>query len=70
MSFVAIVGIPMFPFVTVAVAVWSGFNLWDARRELTWGAIALYVAAAVVAVASIGWLTTPLASELFVWLVD
>jgi hypothetical protein len=69
-AFVAVVGIPMFPFVTVAVAAWSGFNLWDARRELTWTAIALYVAAAAVAVASLGWLTTPLASELFVWLVD
>ena len=33
-SFVAIVGIPMFPFVTVGVAVWSVFNLWDARGEL------------------------------------
>jgi hypothetical protein len=69
-SFVAIVGIPMFPFVTVAVAAWAGFNLWDAHRELTWTQIALYVAAALVAVASLGWLTTPLASELFVWLVD
>lgn len=69
-SFVAIVGIPMFPFVTVAVATWSGFVLWDAHRELTWTAIALYIAAALVAVGSIGWLTTPLAGELFVWLVD
>ena len=69
-SFVAIVGIPMFPFVTVGVAVWSVFHLWDARGELPRRAVALYVAAAVVAVVSLAWLATPLAGELFVWLVD
>jgi hypothetical protein len=69
-AFIAIVGMPTAPFVTVAVAMWSGFSVWDAWRTLTKGQVVLYLAAIVVAVGSLVWLATPLASELIIWFLD
>ena len=69
-AFIALFGVPLAPFVATVVAMWSGFSIWDAWRTMPRSAIALYTAAAVVAVASIAWLATPLANDLLVWFFD
>ena len=66
-SFVAVVGVPTAPFVAGGVAMWSVFMAWTWRRTLTAGEIVLYAAAAVVWIATIAWLATPLANELLTW---
>ncbi|RYC07477.1 hypothetical protein [Nocardioides zhouii] len=70
LAFVALIGVPLAPFVATVVAMWSGLCIWDARSTMQRSAIALYAAAAVVAVASIAWLATPLANDLLVWFFD
>ena len=62
---------PLAPFVAAVGRDVVGHSASGTRgARMTRSAIALYAAAAVVAVASIAWLATPLASELFVWFVD
>jgi hypothetical protein len=69
-AFVIVVGVPTAPFVSGGVAMWSLFMVWAWWRTLTPQQVSLYVAAAAVAVGSLAWLTTPLASELIMWFLD
>lgn len=56
------------PYVAILVAGWAGFRVWTDR--LAPGRVVIWAAALVVSVATLGWLTTPLAGELIVWLLD
>ena len=69
-SFVAVVGVPTAPFVAGGVAMWSAFMAWTWRRTVSLRELVLYAAAAVVAIATIAWLATPLATELLAWFWD
>jgi len=69
-GFVTVVGVPTAPFVSGGVAMWSVFMVWTWRRTLTVREVVLYAAAAAVGIASIAWLATPLANELFMWFWD
>ena len=58
----------MAPFVSFAVASWCTYRLWTtrgARRGRVAVVLALFVAAATVV-----WFTTPLASDLMIWMID
>ena len=70
LTFVMVVGVPTVPFVSAGVALWSVFATWSWRRTLTPRQVALYAAAAGVAVASFAWPATPLGIELVVWFYD
>jgi hypothetical protein len=69
-GFVAVVGVPTAPFVSAGVAMYSSFAVWAWRRTLRPRQVALYTAAAVVGVATVAWLVTPLASTLLMWFWD
>ncbi|NYE36017.1 hypothetical protein F4692_001121 [Nocardioides cavernae] len=69
-TFGMLVGMPLAPFVSAGVAMWSGFSLWDARRTLPGTGVATYVLAVLLAIGSIAWLATPLATELVAWFLD
>ena len=69
-AFVTIVGMPTAPFLAAGAAMWSAFMAWTWRRTLAPPEVALYLSAALVALASIAWLATPLATELVTWFVD
>lgn len=69
-GFVAVVGIPTAPFVSVGVAMWSLLSLWAWGRKLTLREVVLYAAAAAVGIASVAWLATSLANELIMWFWD
>lgn len=69
-SVVAVLGIPLAPFVAAGIAAWSGHALWTGRRESTRREVALLVAAIVVAVGTVAWLATPLSNDLMVWFLD
>lgn len=69
-GFVAVVGIPTAPFVSVGVAMWSLLSLWAWGRKLTLREVVLYAAAAAVGIASVAWLATSLANELIMWFLD
>jgi hypothetical protein len=56
------------PFVSTVVAGWAGYRAWTDRRVPR--RVALWAAALVVSVGTLGWLTTPLAEELIVWFLD
>ena len=56
------------PFVATVVAGWAGYRVWTDR--LVPGRFVLWTAALVVSIATLGWLTTPLAEELLVWFLD
>jgi hypothetical protein len=49
---------------------YSVFSVWAWRPTLSLRQVALYAAAAVVGVATIAWLATPLASTLLMWFWD
>ncbi|WP_107771490.1 hypothetical protein [Nocardioides sediminis] len=69
-GFVAIVGIPTAPFVSIGVAMWSLLSLWAWGRTLASREVVLYVAAAAVGIASVAWLATSPANELLLWFWD
>ncbi len=69
-GFVTVVGVPTAPFISGGVAMWSFFMVWTWWRTLTVREVVLYAAAAVVGIASIAWLATPLANELLMWFWD
>jgi hypothetical protein len=69
-GFVAIVGIPTAPFVSVGVVMWSLLCLWARGRTLTPREGGLYAAAAAVGIASVAWLATSPGNELIMWFWD
>lgn len=58
----------MAPFVSFAVAAWSGHRLWTTRS--CGGGRAVLSAALLVSVATLAWSTTPLAGDLMAWMID
>ncbi|SEB76429.1 hypothetical protein SAMN04489844_1011 [Nocardioides exalbidus] len=69
-SVIAVLGIPLAPFVATAVAGWSAHGLWAGRHEANRREVALLVAAVVIALANLAWLATPLSNDLMVWFLD
>jgi hypothetical protein len=69
-GFVAVVGVPTAPFISAGTAMYSLFSVLAWRPTLSLRQVALYAAAAVVGVATIAWLATPLASTLLMWFWD
>lgn len=69
-AFITIVGLPVAPFLATAVAMWSGFSVWDGRRTMARGQVALYLAAIAVVLGSYVVFLTPQASELITWFLD
>ena len=69
-AFITIVGLPIAPFLATAVAMWSGFSVWDGWRTMTKGQVSLYLAAIAVVVGSFVVFLTPPAADLIVWFLD
>ena len=67
-SLLTLLAVALGPFVAVGVALWAARNVWShrhiTRQMLTW------LPALAVSIAALCWIFTPLASELFIWLID
>jgi hypothetical protein len=64
----AMFALALAPFVAAGVVAWAGYRLWAERRAP--GTRSVLLAAVTVSIISLGWLTTPLAGELILWLLD
>lgn len=58
----------MAPFVSFAVASWCAHRLWTMRAAR--GSRAVVVVALLVSAATVVWFTTPLGSDLMIWMID
>ena len=67
-SLLALFSFAAAPFASVGVATWAAYRLWADRRAPRLRVV--WLAALVIAVATVAWMFTPLAEELRVWLVD
>ena len=58
----------MAPFVSFTVACWCAHRVWTMRTVR--GSRVMVVAALLVSAATVVWFTTPLASDLMIWMID
>lgn len=67
-SLLAVFSFALAPVVGAGVAGWSAIRLWqDRHAPRQW---MVWLAALVIAAASVAWIFTPLAAELRAWLID